>query len=78
MQGITFFFVDEAWIHFSGLVNTQNYGTWSAHVRHNVIEVPLYPIKIDVLVAMSQRILQQRTTISNLEIGYYLVYAPRK
>jgi hypothetical protein len=56
-QDITFF-SDEAWFHLSGFINSQHYRTWSAHNPHNVIQVPLHPLKIGVWVAMSRRRIQ--------------------
>jgi hypothetical protein len=53
-QDITFF-SDEGWFHLSGFINSQNYRTWSDHNPHNIIQVPLHPLKIGVWVAMSRR-----------------------
>jgi hypothetical protein len=49
----TLFFSDEAWFHLFGVVNSQNYGTWSTYNLHDVVAVPLCPIKIGICVATS-------------------------
>lgn len=49
------FFSDEAWVHLSGYVNSQNYRTWAADNPHNFVETPLHPQKIGMWVAISRR-----------------------
>lgn len=49
------FFSDEAWIHLSGYVNSQNCRTWSSENPHVFQENDLHPIKIGIWVAMSRR-----------------------
>jgi len=40
-----FFFIDEAWFHLSGYVNSQNYRTRRTETPHNYTETPLHPQK---------------------------------
>jgi hypothetical protein len=49
------FFTDESWFHLSGYVNKQNYRTWSAVNLPNLLEFPLYPVKIGIRLAVSSR-----------------------
>lgn len=49
------FFSDEAWIHLSGYINSQNYRTWSTENPHVFVENTLHPIKVGIWVAMSKR-----------------------
>jgi hypothetical protein len=49
----TLFFSDEAWFHLFGVVNYQNDGTWSMYNLHDIVAVPLCPIKIGICVATS-------------------------
>jgi hypothetical protein len=49
------FFIDEAWFHLSGYVNSQNYQTWRTEYPHNYTETALHPQKIGVLCAISRR-----------------------
>jgi hypothetical protein len=49
------FFTDEAWVHLSGYVNSQNYRTWATENPHNFVETSLHPEKIGVWVAVSRR-----------------------
>lgn len=49
------FFSDEAWVHLSGYVNSQNYRTWATENPHNFIETPLHPEKVGIWVAISRR-----------------------
>ena len=49
------FFSDEAWIHLSGYINSQNTRIWSAHNPHEFVESPLHPLKIGIWMAMSRR-----------------------
>lgn len=49
------FFSDEAWFYLSGYVNKQNYRTWSVVNPHNIIEVPLHPVKVGIWLAVSRR-----------------------
>lgn len=49
------FFTDEAWIHLSGYVNSQNYRTWATENPHNYVETSLHPLKVGIWVAMSRR-----------------------
>jgi hypothetical protein len=47
-------FTDEAWLHLSGYVNSQNYRTWRTENPHNYTETPLHPQKIGVWCAISR------------------------
>jgi len=49
------FFSDEAWIHLSGYINSQNTRMWSAENPHYFQETPLHPQKIGVWIALSRR-----------------------
>ncbi|XP_031333774.1 uncharacterized protein LOC116163798 [Photinus pyralis] len=49
------FYSDEAWVHLSGYVNSQNYRTWAAENPHIFVETSLHPQKVGVWVAMSRR-----------------------
>jgi hypothetical protein len=49
------FFTDKSWFHLSGYVNKQNYRTWSAVNLPNLLEFPLYPVKIGIRLAVSSR-----------------------
>ncbi len=51
----TIFFSDETWFHLSGYVNSQNYCIWSTNNPHVFEETSLYPIKVGVWGAISQR-----------------------
>lgn len=49
------FFSDEAWIHLSGYINSQNYRTWASQNPHNFVATTLHPQKLGIWVAMSRR-----------------------
>lgn len=49
------FFSDEAWVHLSGYVNSQNYRTWATENPHIFVETSLHPQKVGVWVAISRR-----------------------
>lgn len=49
------FFTDEAWVHLSGYVNSQNYRTWGTENPHVFVETTLHPQKIGIWVAVSRR-----------------------
>ncbi len=44
----TFFFIDEAWFHFGGYVNMQNYYVWSLENPHIFWTTLLHPQKIGI------------------------------
>ncbi|XP_014782553.1 uncharacterized protein LOC106877993 [Octopus bimaculoides] len=48
-------FSDEAWIHLSGYLNSQNTRIWSALNPHGFVESPLHAVKIGVWMAISRR-----------------------
>ena len=49
------FFTDEAWMHLSGYINSQNYRTWATENRHHFLETSLHPQKIGVWLVVSKR-----------------------
>jgi hypothetical protein len=49
------FFSDEAWVHLSGYVNSQNYRIWSSENPHAFVETRLHPVKVGVWIAVSRR-----------------------
>lgn len=49
------FFSDEAWVHLSGYVNSQNYRTWATENPHQFLETDLHALKVGIWVAMSRR-----------------------
>ncbi|KAJ4432161.1 hypothetical protein ANN_20777 [Periplaneta americana] len=49
------FYIDEAWFHLSGYVNSQNFRIWNANNPYEFIETPLHAEKIGVWAAMSRR-----------------------
>jgi len=49
------FFIDEAWFHLSGYVNSQNVRIWAAENPHTVHEEPLHSQKIGVWCGVSRR-----------------------
>ncbi|XKL60012.1 hypothetical protein PGB90_001028 [Kerria lacca] len=49
------FFIDEAWFHLSGYINSQNYRVWSNENPHVFKETSLHSIKVGVWCAISQR-----------------------
>lgn len=50
----TMFFTDEAWLHLSGYINSQNFRIWSTENPHQYIESPLHPLKIGIWIAISR------------------------
>ncbi|XP_018573282.1 uncharacterized protein LOC108912525 [Anoplophora glabripennis] len=49
------FFSDQAWVHLSGYINSQNYRTWATENPHEFIKTSLHPQKIGICVAVSRR-----------------------
>jgi hypothetical protein len=48
------FFTDEAWLHLSGYVNSQNSCVWSATNPHEIKDAPLHDQKVGVRGAISR------------------------
>jgi hypothetical protein len=48
------YFSDEAWLHLSDYVNSQNIDTWSKKNHHTTRETTLYPVKVGVWCSMAQ------------------------
>jgi hypothetical protein len=48
-------FTDEAWVHLSQYVNSQNIRVWAAENPHVYHEEPLHPLKVGVWCAISIR-----------------------
>jgi DNA-binding transcriptional MocR family regulator len=48
-------FSDEAWLHLSGYVNSQNTRLWGSENPHALFEEPLHSQKVGVFCALSQR-----------------------
>lgn len=48
------FMSDEAWVHLSGYVSSQNYRTWASENSHCFEETSLHPLKIGIWVGMSR------------------------
>jgi hypothetical protein len=46
-------FIDEAWFHLSGYVNSQNTRIWASENPHAFNEAPLHPQKVGVWCAIS-------------------------
>ncbi len=51
----TVYFSDETWFTFNEFINAQNYRFWSSKNLHTHRDADLYPWKIGVVVAMSQK-----------------------
>jgi hypothetical protein len=49
------FFSDEAWLHLSGYVNTQNNRFWSSENPHQLHEHPLHDIKVGAWCAVTSK-----------------------
>lgn len=49
------FYSDEAWVHLSGYVNSQNYRTWATENPHEFVETSLHPQKLGIWLAVSRR-----------------------
>jgi hypothetical protein len=48
-------FSDEAWLHLSGYVNSQNTHLWGSENPHALFEEPLHSQEVGVFCALSQR-----------------------
>ena len=49
------FFTDEAWLHLSGYINSQNSKLWSTDNPHSLHKTSLHDKKVGVWVAISRR-----------------------
>jgi hypothetical protein len=49
------FVSDGAWFHLQGYINMQNNHCWSSQNPYLTHKVPLHPVKVDILYAVSAR-----------------------